>query len=76
LAGVGFAVLLIPVNRYIAVKIADLSESLMAQKDARVKVCIHSSAFSCCICLLRCLPENLLFISEMYEYTSTLHGEA
>jgi len=40
LAGVAFAVVLIPVNRYIAVKIADLSESLMAQKDARVKVWI------------------------------------
>jgi len=39
LAGVGFAVLLVPVNRYIAVKIAELSESLMAQKDCRVKVC-------------------------------------
>jgi len=44
LAGVGFAVLLIPVNRYIAVKIADLSRSLMSQKDARVKVYIYCQA--------------------------------
>ena len=42
LAGVAFAVLLIPINRFIAVKIADLSESLMSQKDSRVKVHILS----------------------------------
>jgi ATP-binding cassette subfamily C (CFTR/MRP) protein 10 len=38
LAGVGFAVMLIPVNRVIAVKIGDLSQKLMSQKDSRVKV--------------------------------------
>jgi len=43
LAGVAFAVLLIPVNRYIAVKIGELSQTLMVQKDSRVKVHINLS---------------------------------
>jgi len=38
LAGLGFAILLIPVNKWLAGKIGRLSQSLMAQKDARVKV--------------------------------------
>lgn len=38
LAGLAFAVLLIPINRQIAIKIGDLSTCMMSQKDARVKV--------------------------------------
>ncbi|XP_064395751.1 ATP-binding cassette sub-family C member 10-like [Halichondria panicea] len=38
LAGLVFCVLLIPVNRWLAVKIGKLSTSMMEQKDARVKV--------------------------------------
>ena len=38
LTGVGFCVLLIPVNRWLAVKIAKLSKDMMEQKDNRVKV--------------------------------------
>ena len=38
LAGVVFCILLIPVNRWLAVKIGHLSTSMMAQKDNRVKV--------------------------------------
>ncbi|XP_064623538.1 ATP-binding cassette sub-family C member 10-like [Lineus longissimus] len=38
LAGLGFAVLLIPINRWIAVKIGSLSKAMMEQKDGRVKV--------------------------------------
>ncbi len=40
LAGLVFCVLLIPVNRWLAVKIGKLSTSMMEQKDARVKVCV------------------------------------
>ena len=42
LAGLGFALLLIPVNRWLAQRIGSLSASLMAQKDARVKVSLGS----------------------------------
>lgn len=38
LAGVAFAVALIPVNRWIANKIGSLSVSLMTAKDARVSL--------------------------------------
>lgn len=38
LAGLGFAVLLIPVNRWLAEKIQNLSQEMMTQKDNRVKV--------------------------------------
>ena len=38
LAGLAFAILLIPVNRWIAIKIAQLSTSMMSHKDGRVKV--------------------------------------
>ncbi|KAI0210503.1 Multidrug resistance-associated protein 7 [Lamellibrachia satsuma] len=38
LAGLAFAILLIPINRWIAIKIAQLSTSMMSQKDGRVKV--------------------------------------
>ncbi|XP_013401317.1 multidrug resistance-associated protein 7 [Lingula anatina] len=38
LAGLGFALLLIPINRWLAIKIGKLSTAMMAQKDGRVKV--------------------------------------
>ncbi|CAI8012847.1 Multidrug resistance-associated protein 7, partial [Geodia barretti] len=38
LAGVAFCILLIPVNRWLAVKIGQLSTRMMADKDNRVKV--------------------------------------
>ena len=38
LAGLGFAILLIPVNRWLAEKIQKLSKDMMEQKDRRVKV--------------------------------------
>ena len=38
LAGVVFAILLIPINRWIAIKIMKLSQIMMDQKDERVKV--------------------------------------
>ena len=41
LAGLVFAILLIPVNRWIAIKIMKLSERMMDQKDERVKVCCN-----------------------------------
>ncbi|KAH9492912.1 Multidrug resistance-associated protein 7 [Bulinus truncatus] len=37
LAGVGFALILIPINRSIAIKIGELSTEMMAHKDERVK---------------------------------------
>ncbi|KAF6033651.1 ABCC10 [Bugula neritina] len=37
LAGVAFAIVLIPVNRKIAIKIGDLSSKMMGQKDCRVQ---------------------------------------
>ena len=38
LTGLAFCLLLIPVNRWLAVKIGKLSSEMMAQKDQRVKV--------------------------------------
>ena len=38
LAGLGFAILLIPINKWLASKIGQLSTEMMNQKDARVKV--------------------------------------
>ncbi|KAL3266128.1 hypothetical protein HHI36_010314 [Cryptolaemus montrouzieri] len=38
LAGVGFSIALIPINKFIANKIGKLSTKLMAEKDARVKL--------------------------------------
>ena len=38
LAGVAFCVFLVPVNRWLAVKIGQLSTRMMAEKDNRVKV--------------------------------------
>jgi len=38
LGGVAIAVLLIPVNRWLAKKIGKLTEDMMAHKDSRVKV--------------------------------------
>ncbi|XP_021347494.1 multidrug resistance-associated protein 7-like isoform X1 [Mizuhopecten yessoensis] len=38
LAGLGFALLLIPINRWLANKIGELSKDMMKQKDARVKM--------------------------------------
>lgn len=42
LAGLGFAVILIPINRWIAIKIGKLSNEMMKHKDSRVRVgCIY-----------------------------------
>ncbi|XP_052235250.1 ATP-binding cassette sub-family C member 10-like isoform X9 [Dreissena polymorpha] len=38
LAGLAFAILLIPINRWLAIKIGQLSKAMMEQKDNRVKV--------------------------------------
>lgn len=38
LAGVAFSVILIPINKFIANKIGELSTKLMEQKDNRVKI--------------------------------------
>lgn len=38
LAGLGFAIILIPINRWLANKIGQLSKAMMEQKDGRVKV--------------------------------------
>ena len=43
LGGLAFCVLLIPVNRWLAVKIGKLSTEMMAQKDKRVKVRIYNT---------------------------------
>uniref|UniRef100_A0A7G3AAP6 ABC-type xenobiotic transporter n=1 Tax=Lutzomyia longipalpis TaxID=7200 RepID=A0A7G3AAP6_LUTLO len=43
-AGVIFAVSLIPINRWLAVKIAKLSRGLMAAKDSRVSLCSEALA--------------------------------
>jgi hypothetical protein len=47
LAGVAFCILLIPVNRWLAVKIGQLSTRMMAEKDNRVKAClpVHDRSF-------------------------------
>ncbi|XP_055957063.1 ATP-binding cassette sub-family C member 10 isoform X2 [Patella vulgata] len=38
LAGLTFAIILIPINRQLAIKIGDLSKKMMGQKDSRVKL--------------------------------------
>lgn len=38
LAGVAFSILLIPINKYIAGKIGELSTKMMERKDVRVKM--------------------------------------
>ncbi|ESO85415.1 hypothetical protein LOTGIDRAFT_183817 [Lottia gigantea] len=38
LAGLAFAIILIPINRQLAIKIGDLSSKMMEQKDSRVKL--------------------------------------
>lgn len=38
MAGVAFAIVLIPINRWLAIKIGQLSTEMMHHKDARVKV--------------------------------------
>ncbi|XP_053697505.1 ATP-binding cassette sub-family C member 10 [Sabethes cyaneus] len=44
LAGVAFAILLIPVNRKIAMKIGQLSQGLMTAKDARISITTETIA--------------------------------
>ena len=41
LAGLAFSILLIPVNRWLAIKIGKLSTAMMSQKDLRVKVSVE-----------------------------------
>ncbi len=40
LTGLAFTLLLIPINRWLAIKIGSLSKDMMSQKDGRVKVAI------------------------------------
>ena len=40
LAGLAFAIILVPINRWLAIKIGQLSSAMMQQKDNRVKVVI------------------------------------
>ena len=51
LAGVVFSIILIPINRWLAVKIGKLSTAMMSQKDQRVKVvvsfCYNSNVCTC-----------------------------
>jgi hypothetical protein len=48
LAGLCFAVLLIPVNKCLAVRIRKYSENMMEKKDSRVKVgCTHAMQQAC-----------------------------
>ena len=51
LGGVVVALLLIPVNRWLAKKIGKLTEDMMAHKDSRVKVCVGMKKCMCvCVC--------------------------
>ena len=47
LAGLAFAVILIPINRWLAIKIGKLSADMMHQKDNRVKVILHTFTSYC-----------------------------
>ncbi len=42
LTGLGFCILLVPVNRWLAVKIGKLSTEMMNRKDQRVEVHVHT----------------------------------
>lgn len=57
LAGVGFCVLLVPINRWLAVKIGKLSTEMMERKDQRVKV--HVRALELCMFLMRCWLQEM-----------------
>ena len=46
LSGLGFCILLVPVNRWLAIKIGKLSTEVMAHKDQRVKVSEGQGPFS------------------------------
>lgn len=61
LAGLGFALVLIPINRWIANKIGELSQEMMTQKDNRVKVYVvpglsqtifYSFKILFCLCII------------------------
>ena len=56
LGGVVVALLLIPVNRWLAKKIGKLTEDMMAHKDSRVKVCVGMKKCMCvCVCARACV---------------------
>eukprot|EP00124_Ichthyophonus_hoferi_P000162 Ihof_evm26s5 gene=Ihof_evmTU26s5 len=59
LAGAGFAIILIPVNRAIAIRIGTLSTTMMGQKDARVSV-VHETLSSMRVVKLRGLVDYML----------------
>ena len=63
MAGVAFCILLIPVNRWLAVKIGQLSTSMMAEKDQRVKVYMHN--LNTCVLYVK--------VHIMYICTSWFH---
>ena len=50
LSGLSFAVILIPINRKLAIKIGQLSKCMMHHKDCRVKVCVMKCMI--CVCVL------------------------
>ena len=76
LAGVGFALLLIPINRWIAVKIASLSQRMMCQKDARVKVYNSIVCSRCTFKWVYCTLVSFTLIGKNLVHTNTAFAVA
>ena len=81
LAGLVFAILLIPINRWLAIKIGKLSTEMMEQKDARVqlmseilhgirviKLSAWESIFTSKIHTLRCVFVYVCVLMHVYNY--------
>ena len=62
-----FAVVLIPINRVIAVKIGKLSADMMASKDARVKVCVCVLCVHVCMYVCMFVYMYVCMYVKMYE---------
>ena len=76
LGGLAFCVLLIPVNRWLAVKIGKLSTAMMAQKDQRVKVCtyVRVRIYIHMYVSVACYPSEYYYqrsLSELRTYVAT-----
>ena len=80
LAGLGFSLVMIPVNRFLANKIGELSQTMMEKKDGRVKVrkcrlhCIVPGV-AVVLHLLRIEMETALWATDDFiESTWNLYG--
>ena len=70
MAGLVFAILLIPLNRYVCTKIGELSTTMMKRKDARVKVMSSSDVIGPrSVCYTDCSRLCLNLVSSIHTHT-------